>query len=65
MRFFVLCDFRILLQREANFIESFQQNVLPELIDLKAVALPTEVGDRLRGQIDGQGISCLAIRSTK
>jgi len=38
MRFLVFGDSRFVLQREADFVESLQQDVLSEFIDLEVLA---------------------------
>jgi hypothetical protein len=65
MRLLERRDFRVVLQRQANFVESFQQDVFSEFIDLEAAAYTVRVGHGLRGQIDGQGIALLTICTLK
>src|ERR1700688_2541600 len=63
MRFLELGDSCIMLEREANFVQPLQQNMLAEFIDLKVIAETSRVGDRLRRQIDSQGITLLILRA--
>src|SRR3546814_17841697 len=52
----ISCYDAVLLQREANFIQSFRQAMLTERIDGKLKSILKRRGDALRVEIDVNGI---------
>src|SRR5437870_10232506 len=61
MRFLIRGDFTVVGERQSDVVESFEQALLREGIDLEARRPSEPIGNRLRGQVDRELIIVVAL----